>query len=239
MPDNIRDVGCVLHGDKYSWEYVEKLYSMVIRHSSAPVRFHVMTESHRSVPSHMIKHELTPWTDVAGPNLAWWYKLQLFDLKRFHSQMLYLDLDIVIVDNIDWIWQLDPGYFWTIRDFRYLYRSHVQTINSSIMLWDPTKYYWIWEDFDQLDRSAIIRRYKGDQDYLSAVLPQSHLRFIDENSVKSWRWQIAGGGWDFNKRRVKNPNHAAVLDTNTKIIVFHGSPNPHEICNDIIEKNWI
>jgi len=239
MSENIRDVVCLTHGNKYPWEYVEKLYSMVTRHSSAPVRFHVMTEEHRAVPAHMIKHTLTHWPDISGPNLAWWYKMQLFDLRRFSNRMLYLDLDLVIVGDLDWVWQLDPQYFWSIRDFQYLYRGNIQTINSSVMIWDPAKYYWIWEDFDQLDRPAITRRYKGDQNYLSAVLPQSHLRFIDADLVKSWRWQIAGGGWDFNKRRVKNPNSAPVIDSSTKIIVFHGTPNPHEVNDNIVKTNWI
>jgi hypothetical protein len=239
MLENTRDVVCLIHGSKYPWEYVEKLYSMATRHSSVPVRFHVLTEKTRLVPPHMIKHELIDWPDAAGPNLAWWYKMQLFDLGRFSMPMLYLDLDVVIVGNLDWIWQLDTRYFWTIRDFQYLYRGNTQTINSSIMSWDPAKYYWIWEDFDRLDRTAIIRKYKGDQNYLSAVLPPSHLRLIDADLVKSWRWQIAGGGWDFDKRRAKTPNITPTLDASTKIIVFHGDPKPQDIKDNIVKINWI
>ena len=83
---------CLIHGDGYSWDYVDRLYNMVTRNLSRAVDFHVYTESHRDVPDHMIKHSLIEWPGVSGPKKSWWYKLQLFNAENFSGQILYFDL---------------------------------------------------------------------------------------------------------------------------------------------------
>ena len=50
------NVACLIHGDRYPWYYVDRLYNMVTRNLSRAVDFHVYTESHREIPDHMIKH---------------------------------------------------------------------------------------------------------------------------------------------------------------------------------------
>jgi hypothetical protein len=76
------DVACVIHGTKYDWCYVERLFNMVTRHSTRPIRFHVFTESDRSVPDYMVKHVLHDWPGIAGPKKSWWYKMQMFEPGR-------------------------------------------------------------------------------------------------------------------------------------------------------------
>ena len=127
------DCACVIHGNGYNWVYVEKLHSMLSRHLSRGVRLHVYTEANRSVPPYMVRHNLVEWTGISGRKRSWWYKMQMFNPVHYQGQMLYFDLDTVIVDNIDWILELSPFYFWTIRDFRVLWKPDVQNMNSSVM----------------------------------------------------------------------------------------------------------
>ena len=94
------DCACVIHGDAYSWTYVERLYNMLSRHVTPGIRLHVYTEADRSVPAPMIKHALTDWS-ISGPRRAWWYKMQLFNTQHHAGPLLYFDLDTVIVRNID------------------------------------------------------------------------------------------------------------------------------------------
>ena len=84
---------CVIHGDAYSFDYVDKLYSMLSRNFSIPIVLHVYTESHRIVPAHYIKHNLVEWPKIFGPKKSWWYKLQLFDRTHHSGNLLYFDLD--------------------------------------------------------------------------------------------------------------------------------------------------
>ena len=97
------DCACVIHGTGYDWIYVERLYNMLSRNLPNGIRFHVYTEHDRLVPAHMIKHVLTDWPEISGPKRSWWYKLQLFNSAHHQGNLLYFDLDTVILRDISWI----------------------------------------------------------------------------------------------------------------------------------------
>lgn len=233
---NIIDCACVIHSDGYGWDYVERLYRMLQANSSREVRLHVYTEAHRPVPSPMIKHDLDEWPGISGPKKSWWYKMQLFNQAHHQGPLLYFDLDVLIVRNIDWIYDQDLEYFWTIRDFRYLWRPGWEGMNSSVMLWDTRRWDHIWQGFKKQDVSGLIRRYPGDQDYLNQVITQEQRRYLDPDKIKSWRWQVLDGGLDVRTRNYRRPDAGSVLDGSTSVMIFHGSPKPHQITDPVVKK---
>jgi hypothetical protein len=233
------DVGCVLHGDKYDWIYVERLHNMVSRNIGLPVDFHVWTEHDRSVPPHMIKHCLTDWQGIAGPKKSWWYKMQMFDPGHFAGDLLYFDLDVVICRDIGWITQNTPQKFWTIRDFRYLQRPGYNRMNSSVMWWNVQTFAWIWQQFQTVTPEAAARQYPGDQDFLQATIGPDHCRFLPDSAVQSWRWSAWEGGMDFNRRQSRAPGTGAHIAPTTSILVFHGNPKPHQVRDAQIQSWWI
>ena len=231
------DCACVIHGDAYSWTYVERLYNMLNRHITAGIRLHVYTEADRPVPPHMIKHELIEWT-INHPGRGWWYKIQLFNPAHHAGPLLYFDLDTVIVRNIDWIWQEPTTYFWAVRDFKYLWRPNYTGLNSSIMWWNTLNYQYVWDTFVQQNLTTIMRQYHGDQDYISATIPQNQRRSFDQARVQSWRWQCLDGGYNFRKRCHLNPGSGTVLADNASVMIFHGSPKPGQINDEIVTAHW-
>ena len=231
------DCACVIHGEAYAWTYVERLYNMLNRHITPDIRLHVYTESDRPVPAPMIKHVLTDW-GIGGPKQSWWYKMQLFNPEHHAGPLLYFDLDTVIVGNIDWIWQLPTAYFWAVRDFKYLWRPTYSGLNSSVMWWDTTKHTQIWDQFTQEDLSKIVRKYHGDQDYISNSVPINQRRFFDLDRAKSWRWQCVDGGYDFKKKRHFTPGSSTCFSPTTSIVVFHGQPKPAETLDPAIVQHW-
>jgi hypothetical protein len=233
------DCACVIHGDTYSWVYVEKLYSMISRNLKLPFRFHVYTEPNRSVPSPWIKHELELWPGFDGAKRAWWYKIQLFNPAHHVGPLLYFDLDTVIVNNIDWIPQLSTRYFWAIKEFKSLWRPTIDTINSSVMWWNTTDFANVWQDFAKKNIVSIARQYHGDQDYISARIDNKKRKFFDQGRIVSWRWQAHDGGYNFKKRRSNSPNQGTKFDSNCSILVFHGQPKPHEVSDPAVAANWI
>lgn len=238
MPHEL-DAGCVIHGSVYDWQYVEKLYNQVTRFSPIPVRFHVWTEHDRSVPPHMIKHILEPWSGVRGARKAWWYKMQLFNSQHHAGELLYFDLDVILLCRLDWIIQESTDYFWTIRDFRYLQRAANITMNSSIMWWDTRRYDWIWQDFLKEDIDRITRRYHGDQDYLHAHIPMASRRYYPDQTVISYRWQALDGGFDFRTRRHREPGTGVKWPDTAGAMIFHGRPKPHSVTDhSIIQQLW-
>lgn len=232
------DCACVIHSNGYDWQYVDKLYRAVNKHIAQGVRFHVYTEPSRDVPDYMIRHDLDLWPGVAGPKRSWWYKLQLFNTRHHTGNMLYLDLDTVIVRDISWITQLDTSYFWAIRDFKHLQRPDLYTINSSVMWFNVSKFGWVWDNFAKQDINFISRRYPGDQDYIHAVIDQRYKRYFADQQIKSWRWQCLDGGYDFPRRKHHTPGTGTLIPPDTSVLVFHGHPKPHEIADPEIVAHW-
>jgi hypothetical protein len=233
-----RDYACVIHGDFYQWAYVEKLYNMLCRNSGHGVSLHVFTEPSRSVPDYMIQHPLVEWPGVSGPKKSWWYKMQMFSYSHLRDPVVYFDLDVVILRNIDWIWQLDQQYFWAVQDFRYLRKPGSREINSSIMFWNPTRFSWIWDDFVRSGVDTIIARYPGDQNYLDSIIPHSHLRFLDRDSIKSYRWQIQDKKSHAGQLQQSELALISKKLQQVDVLVFHGTPKPHEINELWLADHW-
>ncbi len=235
--DNIVDCACVIHGTGYDWEYVEKLYNMLTRTIPAGIRFHVYTEHDRSVPPHMIKHILDDW-GVSGPKKSWWYKMQLFNSEHFAGDLLYLDLDVVVVKELTQLVAQPTDYFWAIKDFRYLQNHRYSSINSSVMWFNVEKFSWIWDKFLQTNIEYTIKQFAGDQDYINHVLDINQRRFFDDRYFESYRWQCQDGGYNFQKRKHQHPGSGMKVKEDTLVVVFHGKPKPHEVSDPIVRDFW-
>lgn len=237
--DQITDVACVIHSTGYDWNYVDKLYSMVHRHLPGGIRFHVYTEHDRSVPPHMIKHCLTEWPGLAGPKKSWWYKLQLFDPQHWQGNLLYLDLDLVVVRDLSWVRNLDTNYVWAIRDFRHLQRITSVGMNSSMMWFDVQRYAWIWQDLQRKNIADVAQRHRGgDQEYIYTQLSVNQRRFFEDRYFQSYRWQVQEGGYDFSRRVHRAPGSGATIAPDTAVVVFHGNPKPHTVTDPVIQRLW-
>lgn len=232
------DCACLIHGDRYSIDYVVRLNNMLTRWFSIPVRLHVYTESGRDIPSEFIKHDLVDW-GFGGPRSSWWYKLQIFDSDHHDGRMIYFDLDTVIVGNLDWLLLLTVDeYLWGVRDFKYLWKSGSHSMNSSVMLWDTHHYRWLLDRFigDRVDHVRGL--FAGDQDYINQWVKIPQLRLFDEDRVLSWRWQALDGGYNFSERRHRRVGEGTVVDDRASILVFHGDPKPDEVSDPVIVSNW-
>ena len=236
---NIIDCACVIHGSGYNWDYVQNLHAQLTRHHGDQFWLHVYTEHDRSVPPHMIKHCLEEWPGISGPKKSWWYKMQLFNDQHHAGPLLYFDLDVIVLRDIDWVHGLDLGYFWGIRDFRYLQRSTNNTVNSSVMYWDTRRFGWVWRDFARANIEEIVRRTPGDQDYITQVIDHNQRRYFDQALFESYRWQCLDGGFDFKTRLYREPGRGFDPTGTTSVVVFHGSPKPHEIKNDKLTQLWM
>ena len=230
---------CLIHDTKYDWSYVDKLYRALCRNLTPKVILHVFTESNRPVPEPYVRHNLEEWPGIRGPKKSWWYKVQMFNPKHYKGHLLYFDLDTVIVDNIDWIWKLPKDFFWAVRDFKYLFRSRRNTLNSSVMWFDTEAYSYILQEFDADKVRKNILRYHGDQDYIHEKIPAEKLRYFDTTRIVSYKWQVKEGGYDFSTRKHRKPGETSWPAPDVDVLVFHGNPNPCEENHPIIQDNWL
>lgn len=206
---------CVKHGTKYSVDYVNKLYNMVKRNTTLPFTFHCFTDDITGIDDNIQTHTLPTELNL---NRSWWYKLYLFkkDLFPENTVNFYLDLDIVITDNIDCLLEYEVKALVGPRDYFRARDESTKHLNSSIMRWDSNTFTDLWEDFDK----NVTISLRGDQDYIW----QQHsddIYFFPDEWTSSYRWEYVLQKRPFNK-----------------IVVFHGDPKPHQIDNGIVKEHW-
>jgi hypothetical protein len=175
---------CVCYGDKYAVEYVQKLYNMVKRNTTLPINFVVFTDHvkmHKMVEGDIDIRKF-PENDLQG----WWNKLQLFHPDvELKGNTLYMDLDVVITENIDCFFTYKPeADFVGMNDFN----PTTKIWNSSIFRFKNDKLHGrIWHKFMN-DRPNLLRRFPGDQNLISefikgTVLDVSHILIRGHNLI--------------------------------------------------------
>jgi len=222
-----RTVVCVKWGTKYPPQYVNILYNMVKRHSKIESNFVCLTENPSELDRNIIIKPL-PSLSLEG----WWMKPYVFSKDLgLKGDILFLDLDLVICDNIDKLWSYKENKFMIIKDFTRCMSPNYKRFNSSVYRFTAEDYHWIWDDFHRSYKD-IVKKHHGDQDYLFEKL-QDKAETWPINWIQSYKWEIRdqkdltiiNGKRNFNT--IINPN----IPYECAIAVFHGDPKPSE-CKD-------
>jgi len=214
------NIVCIKWGQKYGPEFVNILYSMVKRNLTVPYRFICFTENSKNLNKNI---EIFPLNE----NLeGWWHKLTLFKKNLFDlsGKTLYLDLDVIIVNPIDQLFY-QKNNFIIIKDWFYSrpqYQKNNQIMyNSSVFLYNIGSYSNVWDDFEKDPEKFIKENNRGDQEWITKKIPNAS--FWPKNWCRSFKWS-----YHFKDL---NYNFDAGFNDDTKIIVFHGRPNPPEAIN--------
>jgi hypothetical protein len=178
-------------GDKYSEEYVERLFNSLDRNLTVPFTFECVRE------------EKFP---------GWWNKILLFPPTE---RIVFLDLDTVIVDNADFLFQYD-GPFCILRDFyrKDGYGSAVMSIASGFGSEISRTFL--------ADSKDAMRQVHGDQNWIERNVKDADI----------WQEQFPGKVVSYKAHcNGKFPNGAA-------IVCFHGLPRPHEVSDNWMTEHW-
>lgn len=154
---------CVKHGDKYTSVDVNNLYKMVKRNTSLPFIFICLTDS-----SHGLHKDIQVYNLPDLPLERWWWKIFLFK-EQWPGIKFYLDLDVAIQNNIDWL--ITKTDTIQITDHSHLpifgnYYHNDQLYNSSMMIW-TNNFSNIYEKFIR-DYSLYTAVYRGLDGYLTS-----------------------------------------------------------------------
>lgn len=131
-----------------------------------------------------------------SPYPGWWSKINLFEPGRFKGRVLYFDLDVTIVGNLDEVVDY-PSPFAAVRE--YLNKS---LINSSVMIWDAGTLDHVYKKFTL----EMMDKFPGDQEYINSVS-------IPSKFPKRW--------FPSYKHDCKNG-----IPEGAKAVIFHGLPKP-------------
>lgn len=228
MKDTVKII-CLKWGTKYPAEYVNRLYRMINNHLTIPFEFYCLTDN-----SNGLYHEVNVLNlEIEEGLKGWWYKLQLFkkDFYGLGGQAMFLDLDVVIVNNINALFETQKDSFMIIRDLK-----PGNVYNSSVFKLELGSQPHVWDQF-LLDKESIISRMHGDQDWISEVVNDAEL--WPNNWVVSFkkecnaRIQHSFGslGQFFRSKGFFLPKGDAVQPTEAKIVYFHGKPDPHDVAD--------
>ena len=231
----MKNVLCIKWGSKYSVEYVNKLYSMVQRHLSLTHRFICLTEDSMGLNAEI---ETRP---LLRNDLKYSYtKFELFE-KKLHDitgQILFLDLDVVINNSIDDLFLFEPdAEFVGIKDWK------IDCINASCMRFNVGEHSYIIENWFE----ALSTRFTVEE-YFDPSLNGKKNLYHDLNSFPP---AVYRGDQEWTTRQLKEQNvdiiyypsdwlqcYTTGYDMNSKIVVFHGSPKPHEVEDTWVKENW-
>lgn len=211
-----KTIVCIKYGTKYSAEYVNKLFSMIKRHCNYEYSFVCITDNFEGLNSEIKAVPLHTYKDIHG----WWYKTFLFDPSyELTGSILFIDLDVVIINDIDKFFDYEPEEFCISRGFS---KNNKQGMNSSCFRFNAGTHQYIFDDFMK-DKTNIMKRLHGDQDWIQEKV--SDFKFWPEEWLMSYKW-------DMLKNKELN------YENSTSIAVFHGEPKPHKINSAWIKEHW-
>jgi hypothetical protein len=223
-----RIVLCMKWGTKYGPEYVNRLHAMVQRHLAGPFRFVCLTDDARGVRAGVECLPL-PTLDLAPGADRGWPKLTTFkaDLHGLRGRALFVDLDIVIVDDITPFFEW-PGAFLIIKDWKRPWRV---TGNSSVYRFEIGAHADVLQHF--VDHQADVRaRHRNEQEYLShALQAQGRLSYWPAGWCRSFKYHCIPR-WPTNFWRPPD------IPAGTRIVIFHGEVNPPDALAGRRNRRW-
>jgi len=149
----------------------------------------------------------------------WWPKIELFKLP---SPVLYFDLDVLVVGNIDslakHVLSMPANDFLCFRPIKY---NDVNQVQSSIMAWNGD-FSFVYNEFEP-KALKLMSRYGGDQRYIWAAIRAKGTKLV---YIKT----VLNGVYFYSidcKQNDQQPDDA-------RIIIFCGHPRP-----PTIDKPWV
>lgn len=154
---------------------------------------------------------------------GWWSKIEIFRPGLFEDEILYIDLDTVILDSIGDMFYHGKDFV-GLRPFNPINAVRQNYFASGMMSWKNDSEYQMSFIYECFDYEKHTRMFPGDQDYISARL-QSH----DVHNTAYWQ-DIVGGIYSY-KRHIKN---GKVCPDKARVVCFHGEPRPH-----MLNEEWL
>ena len=220
-------------GERYGPVFVNRLYRAIGRHLIRPFRFLCFTDDGSGLLPQIEAHPLPPLDLPERYARTTWLKLGLFadGLADMQGDCLFLDLDLLIVDGIDCFFDYRPGQRCIIHNWKLpqqLFKKRPDVGNSSVFRWRAGTTQFVVDGFL---RDRILERYgfRSPQRYLTVGIGERH--WWPETWVRSFKRHSVAS---FPLSLLATPK----LPADTRILVFHGRPDPDEALDGYRTTRW-
>ena len=216
-----QNVVCMRWGHRYGPEYVNRLFAMVARNLTLPHRFICLTDDPVGIRAEVECRPLPAIELADAPPHSGWRKLSCFgpELDDLDGQVLFLDLDLVVVANIDCLFA-HPGAFCIIENWTQKGRG---IGNSSVFRFQAGAHRSLLQRFCA-DAAQIIRTFPNSQTWLTRSVGE--VTFWPRGWCRSFKH-------DCLPARPLRPFRQAQIPADARIIVFHGDPKPPDAARGI------
>lgn len=223
------NIVCLKWGKRYPVSFTNTLYASVKRHLHRPFRFVCFTDDATGLAEGIDAQPLPECPGEAvlpqGPWPNIFVKLCLFrdGLAGLQGPTLFFDVDVVIQQDIDCLFDYLPGKFCIIHNWverrKRLFRPRPKIGNSSCFRFEAGKSNYIYETFlremsDAVDHS----KYPTEQAFMTHAAGEVH--WWPEQWIKSFKRTCV---LPFPLNLFLTPRKP-----NTRVLVFHGNPDPDQ-----------
>lgn len=219
--DNIKQIICIKWGSKFGAEYVNKLYGMVSRNITPPFRFVCFTDDTQGIRAEVDCQPLPPIDyEIPTGTSGQWGKSRLWSKKLgdLSGNVLFMDLDLVIVDNIDCFFDYLPEQ--DVVMTKNITNPLEKLGQTSLFRFKVGGLIELQKQFAN-NPMATIEQYRYEQRFVTRNAPNG-VKFFPSSWVKHFRYQCRR---NFPLNYVLPPKKPA----GTKIVIFAGGElNPPE-----------
>lgn len=209
---------CMKWGTRYGPEYVNRLYAGIRRHTRTPVRFVCLTDDGTGLHPEIETRPL-PAINIPSRIANWkpWPKLSVWQapLHDIMGDVLFLDIDLIITGPLDELFTYHPGEYCVIENWTQMGQG---IGNTSVFRFPVGRYKEIFDRFAR-DPEAILKQFKIEQHYISAMIPEQ--KFWPHEWCISFKHSCMP---HFPMNWVKTPE----LPSTARIVAFTGKPDPDE-----------
>lgn len=208
---------CMKWGKRYPADYVNRLYSMLQRHTTRPTELVCYTDDASGLDP-AIRVQQLPDVPIGEPYCwAGWRKLAIWnrDITGISGEVVFFDIDLVITDCVDELWDYAPGELCIIENWTQKGRN---IGNSSVFKFVVGQHHQIWQRFCA-DPISAIAEYDNEQIFLCRMAEK--LTFWPAPWCLSFKHSILPR-WPANLWQEPR------LPKGTKIVAFTGKPDPDE-----------
>lgn len=216
---------CLRWGNRYPVYYVNSLYRGVKKHLRRPFRFVCVTDQTSGYDDAI---EAVPFPENPGmsfwPNVFAKLMITADGFANLKGATLFLDIDIIIKNDIDCFFDYKPGKNIIIHNWlewrKTIFRKAPDVGNSSVFRFEAGKSQYICDQFLKEKDKAVDQAYfRTEQAFLTYAMRECY--WWPNEWVQSFKRHCQR---PFPLNYLLQPS----LPREARILVFHGRPDPSQ-----------